>query len=131
MHYIALIHKEQDSDYGVSFPDFPGCVTAGTTLEQAKDLAQEAIIGHIALLKEMGEKIPAPSSLEEILALPEHRNAIAFLVEIPSQKTMRINITLPDDVLSVIDRRAKRLHLSRSAFIASAALNYGKSSVRP
>ncbi len=25
MNYIALIHKDRKSDYGVSFPDFPGC----------------------------------------------------------------------------------------------------------
>jgi hypothetical protein len=30
--YIALLRKDVDSDYGVEFPDFPGCVTAGTTL---------------------------------------------------------------------------------------------------
>jgi len=27
--YIAIIHKEPGSDYGVSFPDFPGCITVG------------------------------------------------------------------------------------------------------
>ena len=34
--YIALIHKEDASDYGVSFPDLPGCVTAGATLDEAR-----------------------------------------------------------------------------------------------
>lgn len=29
MNYVALIHKEEGSDFGVSFPDFPGCITAG------------------------------------------------------------------------------------------------------
>jgi len=33
--YIALVHKEKDSAYGVSFPDFPGCISAGDTLEEA------------------------------------------------------------------------------------------------
>ena len=36
--YIALIHKEPNSDYGVSFPDLPGCVTAGTTIDEARTM---------------------------------------------------------------------------------------------
>jgi predicted RNase H-like HicB family nuclease len=32
MDYIAYLHKDRDSDFGVSFPDFPGCITAGKTL---------------------------------------------------------------------------------------------------
>jgi predicted RNase H-like HicB family nuclease len=126
MNYIALIHKEESSDYGVSFPDFPGCISAGETLEQAKKNAQEAVIGHINILKEMKKQVPAPSTLEEIMSNPENRSAIAFLVEVPSHHTVRINITLPEDVLSIIDRRARRLNLSRSAFLAQAALHFGK-----
>lgn len=125
MNYIALIHKEEDSDYGVSFPDFLGCVSAGVTLEQAKTMAQEALVNHINLLKELHEQIPAPSTLEEIMSCPENRSAIAFLVEVPSHHTVRINITLPEDVLSIVDRRARRLNLSRSAFLAEAALHFG------
>jgi predicted RNase H-like HicB family nuclease len=41
--FIALIHKDADSDYGVSFPDLPGCVTAGATLDEARDMAAEAL----------------------------------------------------------------------------------------
>lgn len=126
MKYIALIHKEENSDYGVSFPDFPGCISAGETLEQAKTMAQEALISHINILKEMHEQIPAPTTLEEIMSCPENRSAIAFLVEVPSHHTVRVNITLPEDVLSIIDRRARRLNLSRSAFLAEAALHFGK-----
>jgi len=46
-HYIALVHKEGDSDFGVSFPDFPGCVTAGATLDEAARMAREALELHI------------------------------------------------------------------------------------
>jgi len=84
MNYVALVHKEEKSDYGVSFPDFPGCVSAGATLEQAKTMAQEALVGHITILKEIGEPIPVPSTLQEIISCPENRSAIAFLVMVPS-----------------------------------------------
>lgn len=89
-NYIALIHKEENSDYGVSFPDFPGCITAGETLEQAKAMAQEALIGHFNILKEMHEQIPAPSALEEIMSCSENRSAIAILVEVPYHHSFRI-----------------------------------------
>ena len=44
--YIALIHKDTDSDYGVSFPDVPGCVTAGLDLDDARSMAEEALALH-------------------------------------------------------------------------------------
>ncbi len=40
--FVAIIHKDHGSDFGVLFPDFPGCVTAGATVDETKALAQEA-----------------------------------------------------------------------------------------
>ena len=42
-HYIALIHKDADSCYGVSFPDIPGVVTAGDTIDDAMRQAAEVL----------------------------------------------------------------------------------------
>lgn len=78
-HYIALIHKDPDSDYGVSFPDFPGCVTAGRTLEEARALAEEALSFHARSMAEDGEPLPAPSSLNAVSALPEFAGAVVAL----------------------------------------------------
>jgi predicted RNase H-like HicB family nuclease len=47
MEYIAHLHKDRKSDFGVSFPDFPGCVAAGRTLEEARRMAIEALAFHI------------------------------------------------------------------------------------
>ena len=55
-NHIALIHKDSDSDYGVSFPDFPGCITAGESIDDAKDMAQEALSGHIDVRMDLGVK---------------------------------------------------------------------------
>jgi predicted RNase H-like HicB family nuclease len=57
--YIGLIHKQADSDFGVSFPDFPGVVTAGRSLEEALAMAEEALAFHIDGLMADGEAIPA------------------------------------------------------------------------
>ena len=67
MHYIALIHKDSKSDYGVSFPDLPGLVTAGSSLDEARRMAEEALAFHLEGLMEDGEAIPAPSSLERVM----------------------------------------------------------------
>lgn len=79
-HYIALIHKDPDSDYGVSFPDFPGCVTAGRSLEEARTLAEKALSFHARGMAEDGEPLPAPSTLNTISALPEFAGAVIALV---------------------------------------------------
>ena len=68
MDYIAIIHKEAKGAYGVSFPDFPGCITAGETLDQAKDRAAEALAFHMEGMIEDGDPLPEPSGLDKIMA---------------------------------------------------------------
>jgi predicted RNase H-like HicB family nuclease len=122
-HYIALIHKDLDSDFGVSFPDFPGCVTAGATLDEARAMAEEALALHVEGMAEDGEPIPEPSSLEAIMSNPQNRDGVAVLVALKSavSKTVRVNVTLPEDVLQEIDRYAESHGYSRSGFLTLAA----------
>ncbi|MFW5635861.1 MAG: type II toxin-antitoxin system HicB family antitoxin [Thermodesulfobacteriota bacterium] len=125
-HYIAIVHKDADSDVGVSFPDFPGCITAGRGIDEAKDMAQDALALHIQGMLEDGEPIPAPSRLEKIMADPDHADAAAFLVvSVPDTKprTVRVNITLPETTLKQIDAEAKKQGMSRSSFLVHAARN--------
>lgn len=124
--YIAIVHKDPDSDFGVSFPDFPGCVTAGATIDEAKDMAHKALPFHIKGMLEDGEKIPAPSSLEKITADPDYANAVAFLVVTipdPRPRAVRVNITVPENTLHQIDAVAKKRGMSRSSFLVHAAQN--------
>ena len=122
-HYIALIHKDADSDYGVSFPDFPGVVTAGASLDEARAMAEEALGFHIEGLIEDGEAIPEPSSLETVMAEPINRDGVATLVsvEVRPAKIERVNVTLPADVLAEIDRYAEEHGFTRSGFLTQAA----------
>ena len=122
--FIGLIHKEADSDYGVSFPDFPGVITAGATLDEARALAEEALAFHLDGLAEDGEDIPEPSSLEAVMADPENRDGVAVLVaiaEAPPPRSVRVNVTLPQELLADIDRYANQHGLTRSRFLAQAA----------
>lgn len=122
-NYIALIHKDANSDYGISFPDFPGVVTAGTDLDDARRMAEEALSFHVDGLAEDGEAIPEPSTLESVMNMPENRDAVAVLVALKtaSKKAVRLNITLPEDVLTEIDLYAASHGLTRSGFLAQAA----------
>ncbi len=79
--YIALIHKDADSDYGVSFPDLPGVISAGSTLDEARAMAAEALAFHLKGMTEDGEAIPEPSSLKDIMARKENADAVAVCVE--------------------------------------------------
>lgn len=124
--YIALLRKEPDSDYGVDFPDFPGCVSAGESMEEARRMGQEALAGHVQLLVDEGERLPEPSSLESVMADPENRDAAAFLLTVTTQRprAVRVNVTLPEPLLDEVDAEAKRLGVSRSGYLATAAREY-------
>ncbi len=125
-NYIAIVHKDHASDFGVSFPDFPGCITAGSNIDEAKDMAQEALTLHIQGIFEDGEELPNPSKLEEIMADPDIADAVAYLVvEVPDAKprTVRVNITVPEMTLKQIDAAAKKRGMSRSSFLVHAAQN--------
>ena len=121
--YIALIHKDADSDFGVSFPDLPGCVTAGRTLDEARDMAAEALALHLEGMAEDGQAIPEPSSLEAAMSDPENRAGVAILVAAPAEpaRAVRINVTFPEDVLARVDVYAEAHGYSRSGFLALAA----------
>jgi predicted RNase H-like HicB family nuclease len=64
--YIALVHKDKGTSYGVSFPDVPGCISAGDTFEEAVDNASVALAGHLAIMEADGDPIPKARSLEEL-----------------------------------------------------------------
>jgi predicted RNase H-like HicB family nuclease len=122
-NYVGLIHKDAGSDFGVSFPDFPGVGTAGTTLDDARVMAEEALAFHVEGLIEDGETILEPSTLEEIMSNPDNRSGVAILVSLKSEppKAVRVNVTLPADVLEQIDRYAEAHGFMRSGLLTQAA----------
>jgi len=93
--YIATVHKEFNSDYGVQFYDFPGCITVGTSIEEAKTMATEALTGHLMLMLTDGDQIPQPNNLETIVSDGDHKDAVAFLV-----------IDIPNSVFTQITKQA-------------------------
>ena len=121
--YIALFDRAADGSFGVVFPDFPGCTSAGDGFEDALREASEALAFHAQGMREDGESIPAPRSLEEIRAAGEDwydmAGAIVAAVPLlpPPARAVRVNITIDERLLAEIDAVAK----NRSAFLADAA----------
>jgi predicted RNase H-like HicB family nuclease/uncharacterized protein (DUF1778 family) len=124
LDYIGWLHKDGNSDFGVSFPDFPGCITAGRTLQEAYRLAAEALSLHIAGMIEDGKEIPEPSTLDALADDPSRKDALAFLVHVEpdTDRTVRINITAREKQVEQIDKLADRAGLTRSAFMVQSAL---------
>ncbi|HXO61401.1 MAG TPA: type II toxin-antitoxin system HicB family antitoxin [Candidatus Acidoferrales bacterium] len=122
MDYIAYLHKDRKSDFGVSFPDFPGCITAGKTLQESRRNAEEALALHISGIIEDGETIPEPSTLDDIAEDPAMKNAVAILVNVDSEKRVRVNITARESQIERIDRLAEQAGMTRSAYFVQAAL---------
>jgi len=85
--YRGVLRKDANSDFGIAFPDLPGCVTAGRTPEEACLMAGEALALHLAGRAENGGSIPERSGLDEIMADPENRDAT--IVEIEAAHSIR------------------------------------------
>jgi predicted RNase H-like HicB family nuclease len=117
-YYPAVIDKDPDSDYGVVFPDFPGCVSAGSTLDEAVSGAHEALAGHVALMVADGDELPDPTPLEKVAAERDATTVAITLVPVTLPgKAQRVNITIDVGLLEEIDAIAD----NRSRFLAEAA----------
>lgn len=122
-YYIALVHKDEGSAYGIQFPDVPGCYSAADDMDALVPNAVEAL----SLYAEDAE-LPAPRGIDRIKAVPDVANELAagaFLVAVPlienDGKVVRANITMESGMLKAIDAAARARNLTRSAFLAQAA----------
>ena len=121
--YHAVVHKDEDSAWGVHFPDLPGCFSAADDLADVQANASAAVMLYLE-----GEKAPEPSAIEKIRDMAADDLAEgAFLLAVPyvyvSNRPQRINISIDRGVLDAIDAAATARKLTRSAFLTEAARN--------
>ena len=123
--YIALVHKDPDSAFGVQFPDVPRCFSAADSMDDLVGNAMEAL----SLWAE-DAVMPKPRAIEQIVADPDiaaELAAGAFLISMPfaanDARLVPANISMERGMLKAIDMTAKRRKLTRSAFLAQAARN--------
>jgi predicted RNase H-like HicB family nuclease len=119
--YVAIIERGEDG-FGVFFPDVPGCVSVGATVQEAASSAQDALQAHLELALEHGEGLPQARALDAIEADPEVDEVARVLVRFePPGKAVRVNVTLAENQLAEIDRYAAGHGFTRSGMLAQAA----------
>lgn len=119
IRYPALIDGEKGA-YGVTFPDLPGLVAMGETLDEALINAEEALRDGGLEAEKDGEMLAAPSALEAI-----ETRAGQVLVSIPlirlSGRSVRAHLNLDEEVAAFIDSEARRRKMTRTAYISYMA----------
>ncbi len=125
MLYPIYIHLgDKRHAHGVTVPDFPGCYSAADSWDELPEKILEAIELYCE-----GEDmdIPAPTPLEKLAAQSKYKGGVWMLIDVDvSQLTtrpVRLNVSLPEGLVKRIDTYAKAHHLTRSGFLAKAAVS--------
>jgi predicted RNase H-like HicB family nuclease len=106
----------EDSDFGMSFPVFPGVV------HEARSMAEEALAFHIDGTAEDGEAVREPSSLDQVMSDPDNTSGLVILVGVTTSapKVVRVNVTSRSAFFR-FDEFAASHGYTRSNFLARAA----------
>jgi predicted RNase H-like HicB family nuclease len=122
-YYIGVVHQDEDSAYGVHFPDVPGCFSAADELNDLLSNASEALSLHLE-----DEILPETRPLDAVRTDVDVAKDLAegaFLLAVPfirfSGRTTRANITMDAGLLSAVDQTARERGLTRSSFLADLA----------
>ncbi|MDS1140295.1 type II toxin-antitoxin system HicB family antitoxin [Pusillimonas sp. SM2304] len=123
MLYPIYVHKEDDSAYGAAFPDIPGCFAGADDIQALPQAAQEAVEAHFGTDE---DPIPAASAPDVWANDPDYQDGgFWMLVDIDltriRARAVRLNISLPENLVLRIDATARQRGQSRSAFLATAA----------
>ena len=111
-----------DHAHGVTFPDFPGCFSAVDAWADLPAAVQEAVEAHSS-----GEPdaVPPPTPLENLVSEPEYAGGVWMLVDLDlsriDTRPVRLNVSLPSNLVQQIDAWAEAHHMTRSGFLARAA----------
>lgn len=128
MKFAIVIHKDPESDFGVIIPDFPGCHSSGTTIDEACVNAIEAIGLWVATALEHGTPIPTTATrIDTLVCNTNFKGAAWTLVDVDLEKLMmegvkRVNVSFTTERLNRIDAFVKKINETRSGFLARAAL---------
>ncbi len=119
--YPAVLERGPKGSFAIWFPDFPDCVAAGKTQEDALAKSEVALAKAVDALAEADHPLTQPTAFEDI-RLPKGSRPIAyFAVSVePPNPSERVNIYLPRNLITQADKRAEELGMSRSSFFGLA-----------
>ncbi len=120
--YFALVHKDADSAYGISFPDLPGCFSAADDEDEVFVQAQAAL----SLYVSDEQMLPAARSVSQLRADPHVAAEIAggaYVIAVPLivvSRKLRYNLMLGSELVEAVDFTARAVGVSRSEFVSEA-----------
>jgi len=119
MKYIALLDEEKKG-YGVTFPDFPECVTFGADVDEAVDMAHESSM-FVELLRENGESLPEPSTPSSAKSQAAGRKLITVEISEDDDDFEEVEVTMHKFLLERIIKYSDKYGVSPADFLAVAA----------
>jgi len=117
--YPAVLEKAAKKTFAAWMPDFPDCVAAGTTQEQALEKLEARVIQAAQMLAEADRDLPEPTPIGAIEKLKEFVAFVMVKVS-PPNPSERVNVYLPKNLIGRADARAAELGMSRSSFFGLA-----------
>jgi predicted RNase H-like HicB family nuclease len=119
--YPAVLERGPRETFGAWFPDFPGCVGAGKSQEEAIEKAEAALALAVDALVEDDRTLPLPTPINRV-ELPKGCDLFAyFIVGVdPPDPSERVNVYLPKSLIGRVDKRAAELGMTRSSFFGLA-----------
>lgn len=85
LFYPAIFHKAEEGGFWISFPDIPECLTEGDNMQQAYEMAVEALGLALVNRKEEREEIPVPSEIDKI----HEEDGTIVIIEFDMQEYLR------------------------------------------
>ncbi len=129
--YFMIVQKDDDSSYGVYFPDLPGCYAAGDSQDEVLENARLSLRLYVEDLVQDGNALPPARSLEQLMADTDVRQDFSsgngFLMAVPllyADTKRRVNVTLEPSLIAALDKVADIAGTSRSDILAIAARRY-------
>ena len=123
MLYPVYVHVgDAKHAHGVTFPDFAGCFAAADAWADLPAAIQEAVQAHF-----FGEpdNVPEPTALEVLAVDPQFTGGVWMLADVDlsriDTRPVRLNVSLPSNLVQQIDTWASQHHMTRSGFLAKAA----------
>ncbi len=69
MSEYLVVFEQTGTGFSAYVPDLPGCITTGKSLAETRRNMEEAIHGHLSVMREFGDPIPAPTTVAERLPI--------------------------------------------------------------
>lgn len=117
--YPVMIQQDNYNSFVVTVPDLPGCVSSGSTIEDALKNARDAIISFINSLKKHGDNIPCPTKIEDYIDTSEVKDVLWQYIVIKEHTGFAANIPIEDSSMFTkinISLAAIDKHFSDSIF---------------